>query len=108
MIDKNILVPFGVYAVVKKIEPHHKSSGGILLTAKSVEESVLGVVIAPNPESYYPNGTPRQPRLQAGDVILFAKGSFTESPLHKGLVLIAEDCVYSKVKNYENGQQEGS
>lgn len=88
--------------IIKVIEVENKTTGGILLTDKSLEESTLGEVMIVNSVSYYRNGEQRQPVLSQGDKVRFAKQAGTvmpESPDGETWIAIPEDMIYYKVEN---------
>lgn len=96
------LIPLNDNLIVQVIKNPEKTAGGILLTASSVEQSCTGVVVTPNVDSYYRDGTRRnQSQCQAGDVVLFAKNSGTKvlhSPEGVEWLAIPEDCIYYKLE----------
>lgn len=99
--------PIGDHVIVQVIKNESVSKGGILLTEKSVEESVTGLVVTPNPESYRRDGTLRnQSQVSVGDKVVFAKKSGTEvlhGPVGIQLLAIPEDCIYYVVE--QDGQE---
>ena len=98
----NRIVPLNDQLIVEVIPTETKTAGGILLTPASVETSCTGVVITPNGESYYRDGSRRnQSQCSRGDVVLFAKNSGTKvihAPAGKEWLAIPEDCIYYRVE----------
>lgn len=103
----NKIVPLGDQVIVQVIPNPTTSVGGIVLSSKDVEESVTGLVVTPNPESYYRDGTLRgQSQVKAGDKVVFAKKSGTKvlhGPAGVELLAIPEDCIYYIVEPSNEG-----
>lgn len=99
------LKPLGSRVIVrvdKKPEP--KTNSGIILAAteKAVEQSTTGTVVIPNSESYYRDGTRREPFLSHGDRIRFEKGNvgdqLPEAPEGETWYAIPEECIIMVIK----------
>lgn len=99
----NKIVPLGDQVIVRVEKKAEFSAGGIALPAEAVEDSVTGVVVTPNPESFYRDGTRRhQSQVRAGDKVVFAKKSGTKvlhGPVGVDLLAIPEDCIYYIVES---------
>jgi co-chaperonin GroES (HSP10) len=97
------IVPLGDQVIVRVEKKPEFSAGGIALPSEAVEESVTGIVVTPNPESYYRDGTLRsQSQVRAGDKVVFAKKSGTKvlhGPAGLDLLAIPEDCIYYIVES---------
>ena len=96
------VTPLEDRVIIRVIEQEAKSAGGIILNEKSLEESTLGEVLAPNQISYYRNGERREPKLAAGDQVRFAKQAGTqmpEAPDGETWIAIPEDMIYYKVES---------
>lgn len=103
----NKIVPLGDQVIVQVIPNPTTSVGGIVLSSKDVEESVTGLVVTPNPESYYRDGTRRNhSQVSTGDKVVFAKKSGTKvlhGPAGVELLAIPEDCIYYIVEPSNEG-----
>lgn len=102
------IVPLSDQVIVQVIPNPTESVGGIILQSKDVEESVTGIVVTPNPESFYRDGTRRhQSQVRAGDKVVFAKKSGTKvlhGPAGVDLLAIPEDCIYYIVESSDEKQ----
>jgi len=91
-----MIKPLGTNIIVEVIPNETKTSGGIILTEKQVEESCTGMVVAVNELSYHPDGRQRQSLVEVGQVVLFAKRSGTKvihAPQGKDWLAVPEDCL---------------
>lgn len=104
----NKIIPLGDQVIVQVIPNPNTSVGGIVLASKDVEESVTGIVVTPNPESYHRDGTRRnQSQVRTGDKVVFAKKSGTKvlhGPVGVDLLAIPEDCIYYIVEPSDERQ----
>lgn len=96
------IVPLNDILILRVIKSETVSAGGIALIAKSVEKSIRGEVMIPNPISYDRNGERRQPLVAAGDIVVMQSGSVgttvAESPDGEEWLAVPEDCIYYIVR----------
>jgi len=84
--------------IVRLIESEPVSAGGIVLAAKDVEKTTIGVVLKSNTVSYHRDGTPTTPTIRMGDLVRLQRGnvgtSMPEATEGQKWVCVPEDCIY--------------
>lgn len=72
------------YVLVKLKEADKKTSGGIILTAGTVEQPQIGTVVSAGPGKHDSLGNFIEVQVTEGDVILCGKNSLMNSITHEG------------------------
>ena len=69
----------GARCIIKEQKPEEKTKGGIILSAKTVEPTYTGVVLAIGDGAYLENGTIKPMTVKQGDTVMYAK--FAGTPI---------------------------
>ena len=96
------IIPLNDIMIIRVIENEAVSTGGIVLTTKSVEKSIRGEVMIPNTISYDRNGERRQALVNTGDIVVMQSGhvgtDVSDAPADERWLAVPEDCIYYIVK----------
>ena len=79
-----------------------KSAGGIVLQAESIDEQIIGKVVAKSEFSYHLDGTLRDSPYKVGDNVILQRGQIgTTMPTllnAENCVIVPEDCILAIVE----------
>lgn len=72
--DSGTLTAIGRNIIVRKSTLETMSKGGIALHSKSLDENIVGEVMALPKYSYHPNGDLKDPEFKVGDTVALMRG----------------------------------
>ena len=70
----NIITAVGRNIIIRKEELEKKSTGGIILNEDTLDENIVGEVMALPQYSYHPNGDLKNHEFKVGDKVALMRG----------------------------------
>jgi chaperonin GroES len=69
----------GARCIIKEVKAEEKTKGGIILSAKTIEPTFTGTVLAVGDGAYLENGSIKPMTVKVGDTVMYAK--FAGTPI---------------------------
>ena len=85
------IVPLGDKIVVRRLDAHEKTEGGIFLPSSAQEKPQQGRVLSVGEGRLLPNGERSAPQVSEGDRVLFSSYAGTEVAIDGSELLIMRE-----------------